>query len=136
MARAMIILNTVADREKAKRWVDSMKWGGRIEFKDTKRSIPQNDRMWAMLSDVAVQATHAGKKYTPDQWKVIFMHACGREVQFIPSLDGSTFIPWGSRSSDLSKQEMSDLMEFISAWCAENGITLHDDPPSLQSKAA
>lgn len=136
MSRALIILNTSADREKAKRWIDAMKWGGRIEFKEAKRTIPQNDRMWAMLSDVATQKTHAGRRYTPDQWKVIFMHACGREVQFIPSLDGSTFIPWGSRSSDLSKHEMSELMEFISAWCAENGVILHDTPTTLQEEAA
>ena len=45
----------------------------------------------------AEQATHMGRRYTPDQWKVLFMHACGCEVQFIPALDGSTFIPWGNR---------------------------------------
>ena len=39
------------------------------------------------------------------------MHACRREVQFIPALDGQNFIPWGQSSQDLSKDEMSDLLE-------------------------
>jgi hypothetical protein len=54
------------------------------------------------------------------------MHACGREVQFIPSLDNATFIPWGQSSSDLSKAEMTELIEFIGMWGAENGVVFHD----------
>jgi hypothetical protein len=81
--------------------------------------------MWAMLTEVAEQATHMGQRYTPDQWKILFMYACGREVQFLPGLDGKTFLPWGQSTSDLSKEEMSDLIEFIHAWGAENGVVFH-----------
>lgn len=134
MSRALITINGKADREKAARWAMAMPAGARIEFKDAKRTLPQNDRMWAMLTDIASQKEHAGRKYTPDQWKVLFMHSCGREVQFIPSLDNSTFIPWGQSSSDLSKQEMTDLIEFMFAWGAENGVVFHD--PESQERAA
>ena len=82
--------------------------------------------MWAMLSDIATQKKHCGRQYTPDRWKSIFMHALGQEVQFVPSLDGKTFIPLGYHSSDLSKGEMSDLIEFMMAWGAENGVKFHD----------
>ena len=126
MSRALIILNTAADRQRAASWAMKAPWGCRIEFKESKRTTDQNAKMWAMLTDVATQATHHGKHYTPDQWKVLFMHACGSEVQFLPSLDGATFIPWGHRSSDLSKKEMIDLIEFIAAWGAENGVQFHD----------
>jgi len=102
--------------------------GSRVELKAEKRSHAQNDRMWAMLTDIAVQKEHNGRKYTPDQWKVLFMSACGREVQFIPSLDGKTFLPWGQSSSDLSKKEMTDLIEFMFAWGAEHGVVFHDEP--------
>jgi hypothetical protein len=126
MGRALIVIDGPAARQKASAWAQKAPPGTRIEFKAAKRSLAQNDRMWAMLTDVAQQATHAGRKYTPDQWKILFMHACGREVQFLPSLDGSTFIPWGQSSSDLSKQEMTDLIEFIFAWGAENGIAFQE----------
>lgn len=126
MSRALLTLNTQADYDKAARWLRQARPGTRVEFKASKRTIPQNDRMWAMLTDVAQQATHIGNRYTPDQWKVLFMHACGREVQFLPGLDGKTFLPWGQSSSDLSKEEMTDLIECIFAWGAENGVTFHE----------
>lgn len=122
MGRAMIIVRSDGDRRKAAAWCGKAPTFTRIEFKGAKRTLPQNDRMWAMLTDISVQKLHAGRRYTADQWKVIFMHACGREVQFIPSLDGSTFIPWGQSSSDLSVPEMSELIEFLFAWGAENGV--------------
>lgn len=127
MARALLTMRELADREKAARWVMAAPVGTRIEFKRPKRTLPQNDRMWAMLTDIASQKEHAGRKYSPDQWKVLFMHACGREVQFIPALDNGTFIPWGQSSSDLSKEEMTDLIEFMLAWGAENGVVFHDE---------
>lgn len=126
MTRALVTISTPADRDRAVRWSQQAPTGTRVEFKKPKRSLPQNDRMWAMLTDIATQKEHAGRKYTPDQWKVLFMHAIGREVQFIPSLDNQTFIPWGQSSSDLSKQEMTDLIDFIAAWGAENGVVFHD----------
>jgi hypothetical protein len=126
MSRALIAIGGQSDRERAQRLIAQVPPGTRIEFKGAKRSLPQNDRMWAMLTDVASQKEHAGRKYTPDQWKILFMHACGREVQFIPSLDNTTFIPWGQSSSDLSKQEMTDLIEFIFSWGANHGVVFHE----------
>jgi hypothetical protein len=126
MTRALISIASEQDRTRAARWATQAPAGTRIEFKAPKRSLPQNDRLWAMLTDVASQKEHASRKYTPDQWKILFMHACGREVQFLPSLDGATFIPWGQSSSDLSKAEMTELIEFIHAWGAEHGVIFHD----------
>jgi len=126
MARALVIIGGDTDRQKISSWGHKAPLGTRVEFKAPKRTLPQNDRFWAMLTDVATQAKHCGRSYTPDQWKVIFMAAIGREVQFIPSLDQKTFIPWGQSSSDLSKQEMTDLIEFIFSWGAENGVVFHE----------
>jgi len=126
MGRALIVIHSDADRERATDWIWTAPLRTRVEFKTEKRSIPQNDRMWAMLTDVATQTTHHGRRYKPGQWKVLFMHACGREVQFIPALDGSTFLPWGGSSSELSKEEMTELMDFISAWGVQHGVVFND----------
>ena len=126
MSRAIIVLHGSVERDRAAHWCQTAPAGSRVEFKDAKRTLPQNDRMWAMLTDVARQKEHCGRKYTPDQWKVLFLHAIGREVQFIPSLDETTFIPWGQSSSDLSKREMGDLMEFIAAWGAQHGVRFNE----------
>lgn len=126
MGRALIVVRSDLDRRKAAGWCQKAPSGTRVEFKASKRTLPQNDRMWAMLTDVANQKEHCGRKYTPDQWKILMMHACGREVQFIPALDGKTFLPWGQSSSDLSKDEMSELIEFLFQWGAENGVVWSD----------
>lgn len=126
MSRAVLVLSSREIRERGINWIRRAPANTRVEFKAEKRSLDQNSRFWAMLTDVATQKEHAGRKYTPDQWKVLFMHACGREVQFLPSLDNATFIPWGQSSSDLSKGEMTELIEFIFAWGAEHGVVFHE----------
>ncbi len=122
MGRAVVILNTPDARQTVVDWARKSPMGTRVEFKAPKRSVPQNDLMWAALTDVASQKTHYGNKYTPDEWKVIFLHAIGREVKFIPALEGAAFIPWGQSSSDLSVQEMTAMIDFIHAWGAQNGV--------------
>lgn len=136
MSRALITIRGAADRVRVASWATQAPTGTRVEFKASKRTLPQNDRMWAMLTDVARQREHHGRKFTPDQWKVIFMHALGKETAFLPSLDGNDFIPAGFRSSDLSKSEMSDLIELILAWGTENGIQFNDQAQEEIGSAA
>ncbi|MGJ4997273.1 recombination protein NinB [Bradyrhizobium sp. HKCCYLS3077] len=124
--RAQIVIQRRSDRELAIQWANRAAPGTRIEFKGPQRTVEQNDRMWAMLTDIARQKRLNGRRYSTDQWKVIFLHACGKEVQFVPSLDGSTFLPYGQSSSDLSVKEMSELIEFMFAWGAENGVAWSD----------
>lgn len=126
MSRALIILRGAADRARAIKWIAGAPYGTRIEFKATKRSIPQNDRFWAMLSDVASQLAWHGKKLKPDDWKLVFLNALKRETEIVPNIDGSGFVSLGQSSSDLSKNEMSELMEIIAAFGAEHGVIFHD----------
>lgn len=126
MSRAVLVLVSDAIRDKAKRWIAGLPAGTRVEFKAPRRTLPQNSRLWAMLTDVATQKDHCGRRYPPDDWKVLFLHALGRETRFVPSLDGAGFIPIGQSSSDLSIAEMSELMEFMEAWGAEHGVVFHE----------
>lgn len=126
MSRALLTLRSATDRHKAKAWVDGAPFGTRVEFKASKRSLPQNDRMWAMLTDVATQIQHHGMKLTPDDWKLLFMDALNREMRAVPNLDGTGFVNLGTRSSDLSKGEMSDLIELIAEYGARHGVVFHD----------
>lgn len=129
--RAIITIDSADAKNRAHHWINRAPAGTRVEFKGPQRSIEQNSKLWACLTDVAVQKTHAGRRYTTEQWKILFMHACGREVQFMPALDNSTFIPYGHSSSDLSKEEFSELLEFMMAWGAENGV-IWSDPQNAE----
>ena len=125
MSRYVISLNTGADRNRAMQVLAAAPDGTRVEFKAVKRSHPQNDLMWAMLTDVAMQVPWAGEKRTPDDWKRLFMALWRKETRVVPGLDGG-IVDLGYRSSDLSKEEMSELIDCIAAWGTENGITFHD----------
>jgi hypothetical protein len=91
-----------------------------------KRSTEQSDKMWAMLGDIAASQLHHGRKYDSETWKCIFLNAMGREVKFIPTLDGQSVFPLQYRSSELTKQEMMDLITFIQAWADENNVELRE----------
>ena len=88
-----------------------------------------------MLSDIAEQREHCGRFYSKEDWKCIFMHALGQETRFVPALDGKGFLPIGQSSSDLSKEEMSDLFEFMQAWGAENGIVFSEPENPAEKRA-
>jgi hypothetical protein len=126
MTRAVLVLSSPDVRQKAAHWVGKLPPGTRVEFKAPKRSLPQNDRMWAMLTDLAAQVKWHGLALTPDDWKLIFLDALKREVRMVPNLDGNGFVSLGRSSSDLSKAEMTDLIDLISAFGANHGVVFHD----------
>ncbi len=131
MGRALIILTSPAERSKAVRWVHQAPPGTRVEFKATKRSIDQNSKMWACLTDIAVQVVWYGAKLSADDWKDVFS-ASLRKARVVPGIDPGTYVPLGMRTSDMSKDEMSALIELILAFGAEHSVTFHDQ----QSEAA
>jgi hypothetical protein len=126
MSRALIVLWNAADREKVARWASKAPPGTRVEFRATKRSIPQNDRLWAFLTEIAAQRDWHGVKLSADDWKLLFLDALQRELRIVPNLNGDGFVNLGRSSSDLSKEEMSDLLELVTAWGVEQGIKFND----------
>lgn len=126
MPRHIITVHKDADRLRAASWVAKAPYGMRIEFKEAKRSIPQNDRMWVMLTEVATQLVWHGQKLKPDDWKLMFLDALKRELRTVPNLDNNGMVNLGRSSSDLSKAEMSDLIELIIAFGTQHGVIFHD----------
>lgn len=86
-----------------------------------KRSLDQNAKLWAMLSDVA-KAKPEGRQWTVDTWKAAFMHSLGHQVQFCEGLDDCGPFPIGFRSSRLTVKQMSDLIETIYEYGSRHGV--------------
>lgn len=135
MSRALVVIARTADREKLISWIQRAPWNTRVELKGPKRTLPQNDRMWAMLTDVATQVRHNGLRLSPDDWKLLFLDALKREVRLVPNLDGNGMVSLGRSSSDLDKEEMGDLMELIAAYGARHGV-IFNEPAQLQAIAS
>jgi hypothetical protein len=134
MSRALVILNGNSDRERAVKWVRSAPTGTRVEFKHSRRSLPQNAKMWASLSDIASQVKWHGVKLSAEDWKLVFLNSLKKELRIVPNLDGDGFVQLGRSSSDLSKTEMSDLIELIHMFGAKHEVKFHEpsDAATLQ----
>jgi hypothetical protein len=128
MSRAVVVLAFKSDRERVKRWVDQAPVNSRVELKSPVRSLPQNDRMWAMLTDIARQAEWAGKKRSTKVWKDLFTAAvltASNGLEVVPGLDGGIMLI-GLRTSEMTVEEMADLITYMEAWGAQNGVTFSD----------
>ena len=126
MTRALVILNSRADRDKVSRWAHGVEAGTRVEFKAPRRSLDQNSLLWSLLTDVSAQVEWYGSKLSPEDWKDVFT-ASLRRARVVPGIDGGTFVPLGMRTSDMSKAEFSDLIELIRAFAAEREVTFAAD---------
>jgi hypothetical protein len=118
-------LNGRSDRERAARYLADAPCGTQVQFKANRRTTPQNDRMWAMLTDVSEQVKWHGVRLRPDDWKLIFLDALKREMRMVPNIEGNGFVNLGRSSSDLTKQEMGDLMELIEMFGAKHSVEFH-----------
>lgn len=125
MSRALVVLNSNADRQRVSAWAQKAPWGTTVTFKQTQRSLDQNAKMWACLTEIALQVDWYGQKLTADDWKDVFT-ASLRRVRVVPGLDAGTFVPLGMRTSDMTKQEFSDLLELIHAFAAERGVVFQE----------
>ena len=93
-----------------------------VIVQDPTRTLEQNALMWAMLADISAQVDWYGQKLTSEEWKDVFSAALKRQ-KVVPGLDGG-FVVCGQRTSKMTKGEMSDLVELMSAFCAERGVKL------------
>lgn len=91
-----------------------------IEVKPKTRSLEQNSRMWAMLTDVSKQVDWYGRRLTPEEWKHVFS-ASLKKQDVVPGLDGG-FVVLGLSTSKMSVKEMTDLMDLVEAFGAERGV--------------
>ena len=120
-----VVIDSQYRRDLAHKLVAAAPVGAVMTISPAKRSTDQNARFWAMLSDIS-RAKPEGRVHTPEAWKALFMHALGHSVRFEMGLNGEPF-PVGFRSSQLTKAQMSDLMEFMSAWAAEKGVIFSNE---------
>lgn len=102
-----------------------------VELRPEKRSDPQNRRMWAMLTEVAKQVDWHGQKLDSEDWKHIFT-ASLKKQRVAPGIDGG-FVVLGTKTSRMTKAEMTELIELIFAFGAQHDVRFADDyefPPS------
>lgn len=85
-----------------------------------KRSLPQNDRFWAMMTDLAEQVDWYGEKLTKEEWRDV-LTAAMKKQRAVPGLEGG-FVVLGARTRDMSKEEMSALIDLAQHFGDSRGV--------------
>jgi hypothetical protein len=117
-------LSTPTARQNASRAVINAPENYMVEIKPRTRSLDQNARLWAMLTDISRQVDWYGRNLQPEEWKHVFS-ASLKKQDVVPGLDGG-FVVLGQSTSRMTVREMSDLMELMSAFGAERDVRFSD----------
>jgi len=91
-----------------------------VEVRPETRSLAQNARLWAMLTDISRQVDWYGRKLTPEEWKHVFTAALSKQ-DVVPGIDGG-FVVLGKSTSRMTKSEMAELQTLMEAFGAEKGV--------------
>lgn len=94
-------------------------------IQEPSRSLDQNAKLWALLTDVSEQVDWYGQKLTQEEWKDVFS-ASLKKQKVVPGIDGG-FVVCGQSTSKMGKKEFGDLLELIHAFGAQQGVRWSDE---------
>lgn len=99
-----------------------------------KRSDKENRLLHSLLGHIAKTQEWAGKKRDIETWKRLLVaawcRATNEHVEILPALDGHGVDIVFRRTSQLTRSECAELIEFIFSWAAQAGVQFpaHVDP--------
>ncbi|MBP9756729.1 MAG: recombination protein NinB [Phenylobacterium sp.] len=128
MTPVTVILSGQVRREQAHRLVNQAPGGSLVEITPPGRTLPQNARLHAMITDVARQVEWAGAKRNVEAWKDIFtaaLRSANHGLDVVPGINGG-FVLLGMHTSRMTKAELGDLMTLVEAFGAEHGVEFTD----------
>lgn len=93
------------------------------------RSLEQNSKLHALLSDISKQCEFNGKKRDIDTWKMIMVSAhkiaTGGQAEMVIGLEGEV-INLRESTAQMSVKRLASLIEYVQSWAVENDVILSD----------
>jgi hypothetical protein len=125
MSGGRFILQHELARKRALAYVADCPAGWVVTVKPPTRSLDQNAKLWACLSDLASQVVWHGQRLEASEWKDVMTAALKRQ-KVVPGLEGG-FVVLGSSTSRMGKAELSELIDLIHAFGAQHDVTFHNE---------
>jgi hypothetical protein len=100
-------------------------------YEGEQRTLQQNKRLWAMLTDISQQVDWYGRRLSQWAWKDVFTAALKKQ-DVVPGIDGG-FVVLGQHTSRFSVAQMSELIDLMLAFGAEHKVSW-TDPQYLEIK--
>ena len=122
LAKHTVILSSPSQRTYAAKLIMQAEDDSVVTFEGPIRTLDQNKRLHALLTDIARQKTYHGVHMRVDDWRRLFAAALKQELRTVPSLDGTSIVILSPRTSKMTKAQLNDLMELVAAWGNENGV--------------
>ena len=101
-----------------------------LELRPQARSTQENRLLHALIGEIARQKEWGGKKHDTEVWKRLLVSAwCrarGDQITILPAIDGQGVDIVPVRTSKLSVAECAELITFVQAWAAMNGVATVD----------
>ena len=128
MTKQSFIISSRDNLVTAFRFAESLGYGKPyvVEVKPLTRTIDQNAKLWAALTDISEQVNWHGNKLSNEDWKHIFSASLSQQ-RVVPNIDGNGFVVLGKSTSKMSVAEMSDMIELIQAFGAQYGVKFKDE---------
>lgn len=109
-----------------------------VEVKEEKRSDAENRLLHAMLTHISRTQEWVGQKRDVEVWKRLltaaWCRANGEQIELLPALDGYGVDIVFRRTSQLTRKECADLIEFIFSWGANNDVVFPEPPKQIEAK--
>ncbi|HHF7319805.1 recombination protein NinB [Haemophilus influenzae] len=100
-----------------------------VKIQPITRSLEQNSKLHALLSDISKQCEFNGKKRDIDTWKIIMVSAhkiaTGGQAEMVIGLEGEV-INLRESTAQMSVKRLASLIEYITCWGAQNGVRFND----------
>ncbi|MCL2452074.1 MAG: recombination protein NinB [Alphaproteobacteria bacterium] len=125
MSRNAVLIRKDSDRSLIAIWARNAPFGTTVEFRSPRRTTEQNAMLWSLLGQIAKQVEWYGRKYCAEDWKEICT-ASLRKAEVVPGIDPGTLVPLGMRTSDMTRDEMSALIELIIAFGTQHGVKFRE----------
>lgn len=123
--RWSIVIRTEESKSIAARRLASAPIGWVCSVREAHRTLPQNAKLHAMLTDISQQCDYMGKRRTINFWKNLFvsgwMIATDQVPEIVPGLEGE-FVNIRESTANMGVRDLSSVIEYVSAWGANEGV--------------
>lgn len=93
-----------------------------VTIQERNRSLDQNRKLWACLSDVSRQVNWHGRWLDAESWKCVFTAAL-KQQDVVHNLSGNGFVVIGQSTSRMRVSEFAELLEHSVQSMALSGQT-------------
>lgn len=109
-----------------------------VEVRPAVRSDPQNKRLHAMIAEAVAKGFEVGgRRFTTDEAKTLFVSGWmlenGHGSDIVKGLHDEP-VQLRRSTTTFSKAELTSLMDYIDAECAERGFPLSDEAPAVLAR--